>query len=143
MRDATDRSQLFAARTPEHEELCSKKVDSFPVLIEHRATHGHDALLRLRTRQRDFDNFTFDLQSIAWPRGLGPGDFSAEADNAISEWQAAVNQEPHGNGGGMPAAGRQSFKDARPCRRFVEMERLGVELGGELFNTRRFHQITS
>ena len=80
---------------------------------------------------------------IAWPRGLGPADFSAEADNAISEWQAAVNQEPHGNGGGMPAAGRQSFKNARPCRRFVAMERLGVELSGELFNTRRFHQIAS
>src|SRR5262249_12816307 len=114
-----------------------------PVLIEHRAAHGHDALLRLRTRRRDVNNFTFDVQSIAWPRGLGPGDFSAQAYNAVREWQTAGSQEPHGNGGGVPAAGRQPSKNARLRCRFVEMEWLGVERGGELFNIRRFHQIAS
>ena len=75
-----------------YQYLCGKHVDGFPVLIEHRATHGHYALLGFRTRRRDFNDFTFDLQSIAWPRGLGPGDFSAQADHAISEWQAAVER---------------------------------------------------
>ena len=97
----------------------------------------------VRTRRRDFSNFTFDLQSIAWSRGLRPGDFSAQADNAVSEWQAVGNQEPHGDGGGVPAVGRQSSKNARLRCRFVEMERLGVEFGGELLNTRRFHHIAS
>src|SRR5438128_8323465 len=35
------------------------------------------------------------------------------------------------------------LKNARLCCHFVEMERLGVELGGEPFNTRRFHQKAS
>ena len=57
-------------------------------------------------------SITFEMQSTAWSRGLGPGDSSAQADDAISELQAASNQ-PHGDDGGVPAAGRQSFKDAR------------------------------
>ncbi len=56
-----NRSQLFPGRAPGYEEFCGEYVDGFLVLIEHRATHGHDALMGLGARWRDLDNFTFDV----------------------------------------------------------------------------------
>src|SRR6476620_3291865 len=43
----------------------------------------------------------------------------------------AFDQKPHGESRRMPAACRQTTEDCVPRRIFVEMEWLGIELGGE------------
>ena len=42
---------------------------------------------------------------------------------------------------GVPAASRQSFKDACVGSTFVKMEWLGIKLGSEFLDLRRFHKI--
>jgi hypothetical protein len=89
------------------------------------------------------DNFTFDVKSVAGTRGLGPGDLPAQAENTPRQGQTTSNEEPHRRSGGVPTASRQSSENAHLGRRFVEMEWLGVELGGELLDPRLFHDIVS
>src|SRR5258705_11389430 len=107
---------------PRHQKLCGQQVDGFPVLIEHRASHGDDALMRLGARRRDFNNFTLDAQNVAGTCGPGPSDISAQANDAVCKWEAPRNEEPHGHRRRVPTARRQSFEDAWMGRAFVTME---------------------
>src|SRR5882724_10750012 len=95
-----------------------------------------------RARGRDFNDFAFNAQNVARTRGSGPGEFSTQTYYAVREWQPASNEQPHGHGRGVPTARSQSFEEAYLRGSFVEMERLRIKLGGELFDSRRFHQIS-
>src|SRR5262249_59587957 len=65
------------------------------------------------------------------PGGGGQRAPPAAPDEPADERQSALDQEAHGDGGGVPAARRQSAKQR--VRRFllVEVEGLRVELTGE------------
>src|SRR4029453_866998 len=52
-------------------------------------------------------------------------------DDAADERQSALNQEAHGDRGGVPAAGRQSRKQRALRPLVVEVEGLRIELAGE------------
>jgi hypothetical protein len=43
----------------------------------------------------------------------------------------ALNQKPHGHGGSVPSACRESAEDRVRCQRFIKMKGLRVEFGGE------------
>src|SRR5882724_10752931 len=119
---------------PEYQELRHQDIHDIAILIERGTSHRHDALMRLRTRWRDFKDLALDVQSIARTRGPGPRDFSTQADDAIREGQTAGDQKPHGRGGGVPTAGCEPFEDARLRGRLVQVERLRIKFGGELFD---------
>src|SRR5437016_7161139 len=114
-------SSLQSLRAPQYQKLGRQQVNRFPVLIEHRTSHCNDALMRLGPRRRDFNNFTFDVQDVARTCRSRPGDFSAQADEAVRKWQTARNEKPHSHCCRVPAASCQSFKDARLSRTFVKM----------------------
>src|SRR6266849_6036714 len=136
-------SSLQSLRAPQYQKLGRHQVNRFPVLIEHRTSHGDDALMRLGPRRRDFNNFTFDVQDVTRTCRSRPRDFSAQADNAVRKWQTARNEKPHSHCCGVPAASCQSLKDACLGSTFVKMEWLGIKLSSEFFDPRRFHNIGS
>src|ERR1039457_2144821 len=95
----------------------------------------HNALVRFRARRQYFDDLAFHPQNIASARGPWPSDIPAQTDDARGERQSGCDQEPHGDRGGVPAARRQSPKDAGLGSRFIQVERLRIELRGERFDT--------
>src|SRR5262249_23250019 len=102
------------------------------VLIERRRSHLDQSLMRTRPRRPYLEDLGLDAEIITGPHGSCPAEFvEARADDAASGPEVALDQQPHRDGGGVPAAGSQSA-EYRVARGFlVEMERLRVELGGE------------
>jgi hypothetical protein len=63
--------------------------------------------------------------------GLTPPHFPvAQADQPADSLQFAADQEIHREGGGVPAARHQPAEGASTGGLLVQVERLGVELGG-------------
>src|SRR5262249_18330919 len=82
-------------------------------------------------------DFAHDAQNVPRPGGLGPVDLAARPDDAPGKRQSALNQEAHGDRGGVPAARRQS-REQRALRPLViEVEGLRIELPGERLDLRR------
>ena len=101
----------------------------------------HGAAIR-RARRGDLDDLRLHLQDIVRTSGLWPGDLPTRADDAISQWQARGEQF-HGNGGGVPAARRQSQKERVPGAVLVQMKDLRVELPGECLDLFGVHLVLS
>jgi hypothetical protein len=125
----------------QHQKLRRQQTNRFSVLIEHRAPHGDDALVRLGPRRRDFSNFSFDVQDVARTCRSMPGDFSAHADEAVRKWKTACNEKPHCDCRRMPSTRRQSLEDACLGSAFVKMEWLRIKFRRELLDLRRFHNV--
>ena len=106
----------------------------FPVLIQSRTAYLYDCLIRLGTRWQDFQDLAFHVQRVTRAGRLGPREFTAQADDAVAQRQASIHKKAHGNGCGVPSAGRQPAKHAglRSC--FIQMERLRIKLPGKTFN---------
>ena len=98
---------------PQYQKFCCQQVNCLAVLVQRRATNCHDALMWFRPRRRNFDNFSLDVQDVARTGGPGPGDFSAQAKNAVRESQATSCKKPHSHGGRVPAARGQPLERAR------------------------------
>ena len=71
--------------TPERQNLRSEYVNRFPVLVRHGTSNGHDTLVRLGTRRKDFENLAIQAQRVAWADRLWPRDLSAHADQPVRE----------------------------------------------------------
>ena len=86
---------------------------------------------------RDFDGLTSSTSDMAWsvsPGRTGLGHFSSSAPAPIeppANLDLAIDDQPHREGGRVPAAGDQAAEEGRRGRRLVEVEGLRVELGGE------------
>ena len=83
----------------------------------------------LERGRRHRQHFAFHLQHIAGTRGARPGDFAAGPDHAAGDRHAAVDQKRHGDGGGVPAAGRQAVEETGLRRHFIGVEGLGIKRG--------------
>ena len=86
--------------------------------------------------ERDLDgrtlNFTFDMELIPRPYGPRPTELvESGAHDAADGLDLALDQQPHGDSRGMPAARRQPAEDSVPRGVLVEMEWLRIEFGGE------------
>src|SRR5579863_9405226 len=136
-------SSVQSLRAPQCQKLGRQQVNCFPVLVEHRNSHGDDALMRLGPRRRDFNNFTFDVQDVIGAGRPGPGDLSAETNDPVRKWQTTIDEKPHSDCSRVPAARSQSFEDARLSHAFVEMKRLRVELRGERFDLSFFNDVSA
>jgi hypothetical protein len=67
-----------------------------------------------------------DAQLVPWPHGPHPAELlEAGAHDASRRGEIALDQQPHGHRGGVPAAGDEPAEDRVPRGLLVEMERLG------------------
>src|SRR3979490_701922 len=72
------------------------------------------------------------MQLIPGTHGARPAELvEAGADDAAGGLQLALDQQPHGERGGMPAARRQAAEDRATRRRLVQIEGVRLEFGGE------------
>ena len=113
----------------------------FAVLIDGNAPHFDDALIRLRARRRDFEDFAFDAQRVARTHGPGPRNFSAQANHSASERQPSSDHQSHRRSRRMPAACGEPAKNTALGSRFVQMKRLRIKFRGERFHPIFIHLI--
>jgi hypothetical protein len=124
-----------------HHEVRRHQLHDLTVLIAGRATHGHDATLRARSRWPDSKDFALDMQGIAGPGRLRPLDFAAGTDHPAGQSRTGGDEKPHGHSGRMPAARREAAKETVLRRCFRKMEGLWVELRGESLYLCRVHDM--
>ncbi len=77
---------------------------------------------------RTFQDFAFDPKFVAWTHRATPADFVAGADDAPGGFEIPGHQQPHGQGGGVQAAGGEAAKERNLGRLLVQAEGLRVEL---------------
>src|SRR5713101_7977475 len=123
------RNLLHTAR---HNEVADEDLHGFAVLVQRRRPHLDQPLVRTRLRRPHLEHFALDAQLIPrthgpWPAAL----IKAGANEAASGCEIALDQEPHGDRGGVPTAGCQSAEERVARRRLVEMEGLWIEGGGK------------
>src|ERR1039458_9723974 len=138
-RPPPESAQIYTWHLPggalERQNLPGEHLHWLPVLVQRSAAYLHNALVRFRARRQYFDDLAFHPQNIASARGPWPSDIPAQTDDARGERQSGCDQEPHGDRSGVPAARSQSSKDAGLGSRFIQVERLRIELRGERFDT--------
>ena len=102
------------------------------VLIQRRGSHLDDALVGTRLRGPYFEHFAFDPKLIAWPNRSWPAEFvEAGADDAADRGKLALDQQPHRDRGGVPAACGETAKYRVGRRAFIEVKGLWIEFGGK------------
>src|SRR4030095_6674467 len=66
---------------------------------------------------------------------------SSKSDESVPEWQASVDEKPHGHRGGVPSTRNQPLEDTPFRGNFVQVKGLRIKFGGKLLDPRRFHDI--
>src|SRR5688572_3877473 len=113
-------------------------VHGFVVLIQRRSPDLDDSLIGARLRRSYLEHLAFDVQLIPWPNRSWPAELvKAGADEAAGGFEIAVDQEPHGDRGGVPAACGEASKDRVGRSSFIEMKRLRIEFGSKALDARR------
>src|SRR5580700_3319727 len=125
-------NQSRSRRTTRHQKVAGEHLHHFVILIERRVLHPDHAAVGLRFRRSHFEHLAGDAKLVAGPHRKRPAQLvEADAQNAAGRSELAVDQKPHGDRGGVPAAGRQSLERRLQRRRFVEKVELRIELFGE------------
>jgi hypothetical protein len=127
----------------EHQKLGRENVHRLSILVCCRAFYGNECLVGFRARRHDFEDLALHSQRIAGPGRFWPRDLSAYANEPVRERQTAGDQKAHGDGRGVPAAGRDSTEDTGPGGCFFKMKWLWIELRCKRFDGARFHEIGS
>src|SRR5262249_51659829 len=86
---------------------------------------------------RDFDGRTARISLSRWsssPGRTGRGQRNSSKPAPRMPSAVALHQQPHRQGGGMPAARRETAENRVLRCLLVEMEGLRIELGGEVFD---------
>src|SRR6266446_5073411 len=118
--------------TARYHEGADEDLHGVAVLIQRRRSHLEQPLVWTRLRRPHLEHFALDAQRIPrthgpWPAAL----LNAGTNNAARRREIALDQEPHGDRGGVPPAGGQSAEDGVTRRCLIEMEGLWIEGGGK------------
>src|SRR5712691_6127853 len=118
--------------TAQHYEVADEDQHGFAVLVQRRRPHLDQPLVQTRLRRPHLEHFALDAQRIPrthgpWPAAL----LKAGANEAASGCEIALDQEPHGDRGGVPPAGCQSAEYRVARHLLVEMAGLWIEGGGK------------
>ena len=107
-------------------------LNGLVVLVERRRSHLDQPPIWMRPRRPHLEDLALDAQLIPGPHGEWPAELvEAGAHDAAGGFEVTLDQQPHGDRGGVPTAGGQPAK-YRVARGFlVEMERLRIKLGAE------------
>src|SRR5258706_7552936 len=114
-----------------HDKVADEDQHRFAVLVQRRP-HLDQPLVRSRLRRPHLEPCARDAQRIPGTYGPWPAAFvKAGANEAASGCEIALDQEPHGDRGGVPTAGCQSAEERVARRLLIEMEGLWIEGGGK------------
>src|SRR5712691_13318565 len=115
-----------------HDKVADEDLHGFAVLVQCRRPHLKQPVVRTRLRCSHLQHFAFDAQLIPRTHGSWPAAFvKASADEAASGREIALDQESHGDRGGVPTAGCQSVEERVTRGLFVKMEGLRIEGSSE------------
>jgi hypothetical protein len=93
-------------------------------LVQRRRPYLEQPLLRPRPRGSDLQDLTLHGERVAGADRERPAELvEAGRDDASCRLQVALDQQAHGDGRGVPAAGRQPAKQRVPGGLLVEMGR--------------------
>ena len=87
--------------------------------------------VRPRARRHDVHDLALDAEHVAGPGRRRPGDFPPKADEAASDWQAAVDLEAHGDCRRVPPARREPPEEGLLRGLAIRVKGLRVELARE------------
>ena len=109
-------------------------LNGLAVLVERDGADGHHASRGIRCRWPGREHFRLYMQVIARPHRFRPPALEAQANHPADGLEVAFDQQLHGDGGRVPAACRKPLEHRRARGLVVQMERLGIEFGRELFD---------
>src|SRR5215471_20730655 len=81
--------------SPRHDQPRGEGLNDLAMPIARFTADTNAAPIWLRARRCDFDDLADHAESIARLRGLQPTQLTAIADNAASDRQPALHQQPH------------------------------------------------
>ena len=107
------------------------------------AADGDDPAVGTGAGGLDVEDFALDVKEIAGARGAGPSEFPPCSDESAGDGEATIDEEAHGDGGCVPAAGDLFAK--KGCLRGlgIEVKGLRVELLSEGADLVEFHAVGS
>src|SRR5438067_1850997 len=119
-------------RPARHQKVAGEDLHRLVVLVVSGVTHPDHAAVGPRFRRPHVEYFAVHMQLVAGTNRARPAQFvKADAENAAGRLEFAVDQKPHGDRGGVPAARRQSGKRRRFRRLLVEMIGLRIVFLGK------------
>src|SRR2546425_8572142 len=99
---------IASCRPPRDHEIADGDLHRLAVLILRRRPHLDQSLLRTGFRRPHFENFALEVELIPGPHRPGPAELvEPRADDPTRGFELALDPEPHGHRGGVPAARRQ------------------------------------
>ncbi len=102
------------------------------VLVERGDPELDDPAVRTRSGRSGLRDGPLDAQRVPGPNRQPPlHRLDRHAGPLPAEAQVTVDEEPHGHGGGVPAAGDEPPERRPPRGLLVEVGRLRIELPGE------------
>jgi hypothetical protein len=115
-------------------QLGRQALHNLVLLIACQASHHGDPSIWPGSRGPDFQDFTFDLQTVTGPGWIWPIKFTASPYDTAGEWQAALDQEAHSDRSRVPTACHQARKQGALSSLDIKVERLRIELTGKSFD---------
>src|ERR1700759_3358962 len=104
---------------PPDQKLHHKELHHVAILVLGFTFEGDEAALGLGSGGLHLRHFALHMQDVAGASGNRPGKFAAGPDHAAPDLGAAVDLKPHGDGGGVPAAGREVGEETILRRQLV------------------------
>jgi hypothetical protein len=119
-------------RAAEYQQVSDGDLHGLTILIQSCGSKFDQSEVWARLRWPRLEDFTLEVQRIAWPRRMRPPKLiETRSNDATRRAEVTLDQQAHGDCGSMPATRYQAMKNrVLRCRR-VEMERLWIELGGK------------
>src|SRR5271163_3100161 len=110
--------------TVRHQQIAHRNQYRLAILIQSCHPHLDQPKVRTRLRWPHLENFTLNVQLIAWSHRTRPAQLiEAGPDDPACGPELALDQEAHGRRSSMPTARYQTVKYRMLRCRGVEMER--------------------
>ena len=126
-------SRLYHRVAPQDQQRTRHFLDGLAMLVARRGFKDHEAAVWLGAGCAEVDHLAHGVQRVPGANRGRPGDVvdpHAQAAPAHAA-QGAFQHQPHGERGGVPAAGGQPAEHGAGRRVLVHVLRLEVELCGE------------
>src|SRR4030088_2639125 len=102
----------MGSRTARDDQAANGELDDLAVLVQRARSYCDQPLVGLRPRRSNVDHFALDVQLVSRPHRPRPSELvEASADDAAGRPEVALDEELHGDGGGVPSAGREAAED--------------------------------
>src|ERR1700687_1331244 len=124
------------SRRPDEQEVDRGRPHYGPAVLIYRLDHGiDDSAIRFAQRSARLDDRGPNTERIARTHRIGPADLiEARAAEARLRGQVIVDEQPHHESGGMPAACDQPAERSGGRGQRIDVKRLRIELFSESYD---------